>query len=354
MKILYGVQATGNGHISRSRKMAAHFRARGVDVTFLLSGRPREQLFDMACFGEFEHRAGLTMSLEQGRVGYIKTVTEAQPLTFMKDVHALSLDRYDLIVSDFEPVTAWAARTRGRTCIGIGHQYAFRHAVPKVRGNPLANSVLRWFAPADIAVGLHWHHFDTEAFPPIIDTRLARRESLGERYILVYLPFEDQARVTRLLQGLSQHRFVQYAPTLNNAENGNVSLRKTCLDGFRHDLTGASAVICNAGFELVSECFHIGLPVLVKAVAGQVEQLSNALALRRLGWGQTVEELEADALGAWLASARPSGGMRYPDVAGALVDWLLAGEWRQQADLWEALWSCTRTTSVGGLQPQLP
>jgi spore coat polysaccharide biosynthesis predicted glycosyltransferase SpsG len=34
MKILHGVQGTGNGHISRSRKMAAHLRARGAEVTY--------------------------------------------------------------------------------------------------------------------------------------------------------------------------------------------------------------------------------------------------------------------------------------------------------------------------------
>jgi UDP:flavonoid glycosyltransferase YjiC (YdhE family) len=39
MKILYGVQGTGNGHITRARAMAAEMHAAGVEVDFVFSGR---------------------------------------------------------------------------------------------------------------------------------------------------------------------------------------------------------------------------------------------------------------------------------------------------------------------------
>ncbi len=339
MKILYGVQGTGNGHISRARKMAAHFRARGADVTWLFSGRERDRLFDMEVFGDFEHRTGLTMSMQAGRLSYRQTVAEAKPLRFLRDVATLDLAPYDLVVTDFEPVTAWAAKLRGKPSIGIGHQYVFAHPVPRNPGNPLANGVLRWFAPATIAIGLHWHHFDCDILPPIIDTRLA---PTGERsHTLVYLPFEDQAAITALLHRFPEQRFVQYAPSLSDNIRGNVVLRNTSLHGFRSDLVAATGVICNAGFELVSEALHLGLPVLVKPVHGQIEQLSNARALAQLGWGTAVNNLTESILAAWLAE-RTAVQVRYPDVAAALVDWLLSGEWNSHHALWETLWDCTR------------
>ena len=62
MNILYGVQGTGQGHISRARAMAAALHRHGVTVTWLFSGRSRQALFDMDCFGDFQHRRGLTFA----------------------------------------------------------------------------------------------------------------------------------------------------------------------------------------------------------------------------------------------------------------------------------------------------
>jgi uncharacterized protein (TIGR00661 family) len=344
MKILYGVQGTGNGHISRARKMAAHFHARGADVTYLVSGRERAQLFDMECFGDFEHRRGLTMIQRGGAVQYWRTLRQTRALRCIGDVRALDVGGYELVISDFEPITAWAARRAGKTCIGIGHQYAFARGIPQC-GNTIASDlVMRWFAPVTVPVGLHWHHFDTDVLPPIIDTGL-RREPNARPHILVYLPFERQRAVTALLQCFPRYRFLQYAPELSNGAAGNVGLRRTCLEGFRADLRGAQAVICNAGFELVSECLHMGIPALVKAVSGQMEQRSNALALRRLGWGSVMRELGETDLRRWLDGVRAHATVRYPDVAAALVDWILAGDWRTTAALRDSLWSRTTATA---------
>jgi uncharacterized protein (TIGR00661 family) len=338
MKILYGVQGTGNGHISRARKMAAHLRARNADVTYLVSGRERERLFDMECFGDFEHRIGLTMVQENGAVLLWPTATQAKPLQFIRDVSALDVSGYDLVISDFEPVTAWAAKRAGKTCMGIGHQYAFRQPIPQCQNNLASDLVMKWFAPVDIPVGLHWHHFDTSILPPIIDTHL---RSADKRHVLVYLPFEEQRGVTALLQRFPQFQFVQYSSDLQDSEAGNVSLRRTNLHGFRADLTHAEAVLCNAGFELVSECLHMGIPTLVKPVKGQMEQHSNALALERLGWGSAVNELTEANLKNWLCGERRAMALQYPDVAASLSEWVLDGVWHDKTALWEKLWECT-------------
>lgn len=347
MKILYGVQGTGNGHISRARKMAAHLRARGADVTYLFTGRERARLFDMECFGDFEYRTGLTMVQEGGAVRYGPTIAQARPLRFINDVRTLDVSPYDLVISDFEPVTAWAARTQGKTCMGIGHQYAFGQAIPQTANNLASDLVMRWFAPVDIPIGLHWHHFNVDILPPIIDTQLVRDRSAAPQ-VLIYLPFEQQAQVTALLQRFPEHRFLQYSPDLTDGEAGNVGLRKTNLHGFRADLCRSSAAICNAGFELVGECLHLGIPTLVKPVRGQMEQQSNAFALTQLGWGSAVRELDETALREWLDGERSSAPITYPDVAAALADWVLEGDWQNKMTLWQTLWDNTRMQRVAG------
>ncbi len=337
MKILYGVQGTGNGHISRARMMAKHLSLRGAEVQFLFSGRPANEYFEMACFGDYQLRNGLSFVTRNGRINTLQTLRAARPLQFINDVRALDVSHYDVIVTDFEPVTAWAGRTKGKTVIGVGHQYAFGHPGVPEDGVDLRNRlIMKLFAPCRYALGLHWHHFNGPIAPPIINPDEQRQAAAA--HTVVYLPFEDQARVTALLKRFPERPFIQYSPQLNDAQCANVSLRKTNLHGFKQDLCSASGVICNAGFELISECLHIGLPVLSKPLAGQSEQLGNAASLRQLGLADTMDELDYFALSDWFAQRRSPTPQHYPDVAAAICDWLLSGDWRSGPALAQSLW----------------
>ncbi|MFA7553403.1 MAG: MJ1255/VC2487 family glycosyltransferase [Spongiibacteraceae bacterium] len=339
MKILYGVQATGNGHISRARMIARYFTEQNrsdIEVTFLFSGRSPEKFFDMECFGNCLYRRGLTFSTRAGKVSYLKTIRENNLVEFIKEVSSLKVDDYDLIITDFEPITAWAAKLTRQKVIGIGHQYAFGHNIPVAGKTLLAAVIMRHFAPATTAVGLHWHHFDKAILPPIIDENLHATHNNDS--VVVYLPFEDQAVVSQLLNSLSQYHFIQYSPELNDAEQGNISLRKTCHSGFKQDLSRSSAVICNAGFELVSECLQLQTPVLVKPLQGQFEQLSNAQALRQLGYASVLESLDRDCIETWLQGNKKTPGIRFNNVAKALVEWLSTGQTDDIGLLARRLW----------------
>ena len=46
MRILFGVQGTGNGHISRSRTLARALKSRGMAVDYLFSGRAADGYFE--------------------------------------------------------------------------------------------------------------------------------------------------------------------------------------------------------------------------------------------------------------------------------------------------------------------
>lgn len=84
----------------------------------------------MECFGDFATRRGLTFATENGHVNYVKTLRKNNLLQFWNEVKRLDLSGYDLILNDFEPVTAWAAKLQNIPCIGISHQNAFLYPVP--------------------------------------------------------------------------------------------------------------------------------------------------------------------------------------------------------------------------------
>ena len=338
MRILYGVQATGQGHISRARAMAHALKQHpDVDVTWLFSGRPRERLFDMEPFGDFQHYAGLTFVTEAGRLRYRKTIMANRYWQFIRDVWQLDVKTYDLVVTDYEPVTAWAGKLRRQSVLGIGHQYAFGKNTP-VEGRSLAqHAVMSLFAPVTRGVGLHWSDFGDNVLPPILDLPPAAPGGVRD-HILVYLPFEDQAVVTQWLNGFSEHRFLQYASTLPNDEQGNVGRRTANIAGFKSDLASARGVVCNCGFELISECLHWRKPVLTRPLAKQMEQLSNGAALEALGYATVMRQIDNELAASWLAAPPLAPLLSFPNVSAALASWLADGAKTPVATLGEALW----------------
>lgn len=339
MKILYGIQGTGNGHIARSRMMAKYFAALNVDITYLFSGRPQEQFFEMDIFADYQYRRGLTFATQAGQINYLRTALTNNLWQFGQDVGGLDVAKYDLIITDFEPVTAWAGKLARKPVLGIGHQYAFGRNTPVAGESWIAKKIMSNFAPVDFGLGLHWAPYNDNVLPPIIDTSLQRQKC--ENFILVYLPFEDQRQITALLNQYPQYQFVQYAPVLTDLKQGNVLCQQASYLRFHEHLSKARGVICNSGFELVSECIHLGLPVLTKPTYGQMEQVSNALALRQLGKATVMNFVDKQMIGDWLAQLPIDNGHKshpLPDVALAVVEWILDDDWHSCKSLSQSLW----------------
>ena len=336
MKIFYGVQGTGNGHITRARVMAKELLAAGIDVTFQFTGRPADKYFDMEIFKDYQTRNGLTFHTENGKVSYLKTAFDAKPLTFMKDLKSLDLSGYDLVICDFEPVTAWAAQMQKKKVLGIGHQYAFNHKIPREGSDPIANQVMKYFAPADVGVGLHWHHFGQAILPPIIDTPETPKNIIKNK-IIVYLPFEDQNDVIKLLSPFENFQFHIYSPEIATSKFAHITCNPLSRVGFQQDLYDCAGIISNAGFELASEALQLGKKILAKPLHSQMEQISNAAALKQLGYGHTMNDMDITVIEHWLHDNN-AVHITYPNIAKVLVEWIQNGMPEMDADFIENVW----------------
>ncbi len=328
MRILYGVQGTGNGHLTRARVMAGALAKAGIQVDYLISGRPREQLFATEAFGDFRTAAGLTFHHQQGRIDLWRTLRQADLTRLWRDVRQLSLRHYDLVISDFEPVTAWAARCRQVPSLALSHQASFACGkVPTAGFDPAARLLMKIFAPAQQVVGLHWAPFSPSLLPPVIDVALEPTPEQSQ-LVVVYLPFEDVAAVAALLAAHTNWQFACYHPqALQMRSTSNLRWHLPQREQFERDLRRCTGVIANSGFELPSEALHLGKKLLVKPLVGQFEQQSNALALRQLGLANSMARLDSAAVGHFLR--QPAIAPRpWPDVAAALAGWLAAGERR--------------------------
>lgn len=320
MKILYGVQGTGNGHISRARAMAPALADQGIEVDYLFSGRPAERYFDMEPFGNFELRHGMSFVVKNGRIDRFNTLKKSNPWRFISEIRNLDLSAYDLVLTDFEPITAWAAKLAGKRCIGVSRQYAFCYNIPKIPSG-LGQLVFSYYAPADIKLGCHWDSFGEPILPPIIETN-PWPQDIQSNLILVYLPFEDLPNLVSVLNRLPHTQFEIYHPDASeNKKFHNVSVFKPARQAFQQSMARCSGIIGNAGFELASEALHMGCPLLVKPLNGQVEQLSNVMNLKLLGLAASINEIDSEAINQWMED-RKSVQVLYPDVAHELAKWI--------------------------------
>ncbi|SDZ89790.1 MJ1255/VC2487 family glycosyltransferase [Microbulbifer marinus] len=337
MKILYGVQGTGNGHISRARAMAKALQKHPqLEVQWLFSGRPPEKLFSMEPFGDYWWREGLTFVHREGRINGAATARQLNLRRLLRDIRELPVNDFDLVISDFEPVTAWAARRRGKQSLGLGHQYAFNFPIPAPRFNWMARGLMRAFAPVQSSLGMHWHHFGHPILPPIAQPH--RQSGTGDGdHILVYLPFEHHRPLLQELAKIPQ-QFVVYGAPVELQAADNTRLKAPSIDGFQQDLADSRAVICNSGFELIAETLTMGKPILTRPLRGQFEQQANAQALRELQLARVVEKVDADSINAWLHEQPTGVQILWPDVAGEIVRWLASGRRHTPAQLADSLW----------------
>ncbi|MCL4722204.1 MAG: glycosyltransferase, partial [Gammaproteobacteria bacterium] len=79
MRILYGVQTTGHGHLVRSTPLIRGLRARGHSVDVLLSGPPPDPVWAERIGPPFTTHPGLTFSADGGRIRYVRTALQARP-----------------------------------------------------------------------------------------------------------------------------------------------------------------------------------------------------------------------------------------------------------------------------------
>ncbi|MFM4964906.1 MJ1255/VC2487 family glycosyltransferase [Aeromonas bivalvium] len=338
MKILFGVQGTGNGHISRSRTLGRALAEQGIEVDYLFSGRARAGYFEMETFGDYRSFDGISFVSRAGRVQPWDTLRQLAPLRFWQDLKGLDCSGYDLVISDFEPLSAHAARRQGVPSISISHQASFHWPVPRWGENRLSQQLMRHYAPVRQRLGLHWFHFGHPLLPPIVD---AMRPTPDNQSILVYLPFEQPDAITALLSRFSQHHFVCFHPAITEtSEWRNIRFEPQVRDGFKAQLCGCRGVISNAGFELASEALSLGKKLLVKPLGGQFEQLSNGKTLELMGLAQLMDSLDANGVRSWLDTSAP-GPIVYPDVAAALALWLAEGAEEPLPSLSRRLWAKT-------------
>lgn len=283
MKILYAVQGTGNGHITRAIEIIPYLEKRGkLDV--LVSGIQS----DIALPFEVKYRLnGLSFIFgKKGGVDMWRTFVKMNTKKLLKDIKQLPVENYDLIISDFEPVSCWAGVLAQKPVIGLSNQVATLHPLaPKPKKtDPLGKMVLKHYAPTSFNYGFHFKKLDNTIFTPIIrkEVREALVGDLG--HYTVYLPSYSDERILKILKRFKKTQWQVFSKHSHQSYSyKNIHIQPVHKDLFLQSMASASGVICNAGFGAASEALFLRKKLLVIPMKGQYEQACNAAMLKSMG-----------------------------------------------------------------------
>lgn len=319
LKILYAIQGTGNGHLARATEIVPLLKQM-ADTDVLVSGIQGDiqlpfqvdyQLYGISfIFGK------------KGGVSIRETLMKLKPWRFLRDLVNLPVSQYDLVLCDFEPVSAWACRLKGKPCIGLSHQNAVLHSLaPKPKKTDWSGRfILKHYAPAKAKYGFHFTSLDEKNFTPVIRPAIRQARPTDKGHYTVYLPAYSNEEIEIALSAFPQIRWEVFSKhSRETYQKGHILFRPVSLDGFSESFVNCRGILCTAGFETPAEAIFMGKKLCVIPMKNQYEQACNAAFLESMGipvlpslQGQT------EAIGRWLK--KPVAlKINYPDETAAIL-----------------------------------
>lgn len=290
MNVLYAIQGTGNGHLSRAQEIVP-ILSKLVNTTVLVSGN-QSQI--QSNFEINYKRTGLTfLSGKTGKVDLLRTIVKSHPIDFFNEIRKFPIKNYDLVITDFEPVSAWAALMHGVPCIEMSHQAAVIHPnapKPAVK-NRLGEYILNHYCPTKEKIGFHFEGIGDQIHTPVIQQSVRELTPTNQGHYTVYLPaFHDDAIVHFLKQfPVKWEVFSKF--TKSPYQQANVSFYPIDKVAFNNSFANCEGVLCGAGFELPAEAIYLQKKLMVIPMKGQYEQLCNAVAAKNMG-ATVIESLD--------------------------------------------------------------
>jgi uncharacterized protein (TIGR00661 family) len=216
----------------------------------------------------------------------MQTLKKLKLVKFYNDLKRCPVENYDVVISDFEPVSAWACRLKGKKCIGLSHQNAVLHpAAPKPNVNDwLGEWILQNYAPVHRKYGFHFKKLDDFNFTPVIRPAVRNAKPTKKGHYTVYLPAFSDKRIQKLLSLFPNTKWEVFSKHSKEPyQTGNIMFRPVSLESFTQSFISCEGVLCTAGFETPAEALFMGKKLCVIPMKNQYEQICNAAFLEEIG-----------------------------------------------------------------------
>ncbi|MEO5888754.1 MAG: glycosyltransferase family protein [Ferruginibacter sp.] len=283
MKVLYAIQATGNGHVSRANEIIPMLQKK-CDLDILLSGTQADVGINHVV--KYRQKGFSFIFGKKGGIDFYKTFKQFQSKKFLAEIKNLPVEDYDLVINDFEPVSAWACKIKNVPCISMSHQYAVLHNdSPKpVKADPFAWMVLRYYAPCKTGVGFHFKSFAENIFTPVIRKEIRNASITNLGHYTVYLPAYEDKKLIAFLANFKNVRWQIFSKhTKKSYVISNCHIKPVSAADFTKSFISCEGVLCGAGFETPAEALFMGKKLMIIPMKHQYEQHCNAAGAAELG-----------------------------------------------------------------------
>ena len=282
MKILYAIQGTGNGHISRAREIVPLLQQYG-ELDLLVSGTQAEVSLVQPL--KYQYHGFSFVFGTQGGVDKWATFKLMNLPQLWKDMHNLPLKQYDLIINDFEPVSAWACRLQKIPSVSLSHQCSFVSPnTPRPEKWNYAEWLFKYYSPTTYHIGFHFERYADFIHTPVIRSEIRNVETSNLGHYTVYLPAYDDKTLLKHLskaKDVEWHIFSKRQKTPHR--EGNVQIFPVNNQAFNTSLASSAGLLTGGGFEGPAEALFLKKKVMMIPMTGQYEQRCNALSASRLG-----------------------------------------------------------------------
>ncbi|MEO0531786.1 MAG: glycosyltransferase family protein [Planctomycetota bacterium] len=320
--IFYSIMGEGRGHAARARAIVERLRDRHRLVLFTSHDALaflRKQ-YDADPDVEVREIPGLVFHYTPQGIDNVKTIRLG--LAFWASMRrytrrldaAITDERPDLVITDFEPLLPRAAHNAGVPVLSLDHQ----HFMSTYDLSSLPRELRDWawrMSWSIWAFGIKQHRTVVSAFykPPlrpgfedVTQVGPLLRESVSQctptrgEHILSYLRRATPPAVVDRLAELPLP--VKVYGLGAKPPRGAVTFCEIDETTFVEDLAGCDAVIAAAGNQLLGEALHFGKPVLAMPERHHYEQRINAEFIAQMGAGeqQIIETLTAEHLTGFL------------------------------------------------------
>lgn len=296
MKIIYSLSGQGFGHSTRSKETMRHLVAKRHQLKVMTYG----QAF-LLLGKEFEtwEIPGLTLTYKHNKLSYFRTVSKnvinAGKLfsEFLRVYRKMKQFDPDLIITDFEPLSALAAKFLKKPLISIDNQHQLTHTkidIPfKYRKElfitKIVINLMVWGAKKYLITSFFKtivKNKKAEVLPPVVRKEVLDLKPYYGDYLLIY----EGAELSKILPILKESgiKCVVFGPH-REGQDDNIVFKSFNIEEWLKYLEGAKAVIATGGASLMSECVCLKKPYLVLPIKRQIEQIINAIYLKKLGYG---------------------------------------------------------------------
>jgi uncharacterized protein (TIGR00661 family) len=213
-------------------------------------------------------------------------VKNIKPFMMYKDAKSLPLEKYDVIINDFDFVTSLACKLKNLPSVQLGHQASFQsNATPRPdKKSLIGETILKHYAHATKHIGFHFNSYADFILPPVIKEEFINAEVGNLNHITVYLPSFQQHC---LFEAFSKLQHIQFHWFLDGIESiridKNITYYPINQSLFNKSLLNCHGLITGGGFETPSEALYLGKKLISIPIKNHYEQQCNAAALKQLG-----------------------------------------------------------------------